>query len=149
MFLQYLAFESPSLDLDITLFIQTGIFVLLMLFLRAYVLRPYFAAYDKREALTSGAKADAEALVARADAAQAEYENARQAMYSEFESKRKAEVDEATSRANVYVESVRQTVLTESQVRNSGLDAEIAASRQQMDVEIASISDQIVKKILV
>ena len=32
MFLQYLAFESPSLDLDVTLFIQTGIFVLLLLF---------------------------------------------------------------------------------------------------------------------
>lgn len=149
MFLQYLAFESPSLDLDVTLFIQTGIFVLLLLFLRAFVLRPYFEAYDARESLTTGAREEANALVAKADALVAEYESTRQSVYAELESKRKTAVDEATAKATEKLELVRQNVMTESQARLSDLDAQLATSRRQMDGEIASISDQIVKKILV
>lgn len=149
MFLQYLAFESPSLDLDVTLFIQTGIFVLLLLFLRAFVLRPYFAAYEARESLTTGAREEANALVAKADALVAEYESTRQSVYAELESKRKSAVEEATAKATEKLELVRQNVMTESQARLSDLDAQLATSRRQMDGEIASISDQIVKKILV
>lgn len=149
MFLQYLAFESPSLDLDITLLIQTGIFVLLMLFLRAFVLRPYFEAYDARAALTEGAREEAAALAAKADAAQEEYEKTRHAVYSELESKRKSAVDEATRRAADKLETVRQEVVARSQARQSELDAETALSRKRMDAEIAAISDQIVNRILV
>ena len=145
MFLQYLAFESPSLDLDVTLFIQTGIFVLLLLFLRAFVLRPYFEAYEARESLTTGAREEANALVAKADALVAEYESTRQSVYADLESKRKTAVEKATAK----LELVRQNVMTESQARLSDLDAQLATLRRQMDGEIASISDQIVKKILV
>lgn len=145
MFLQYLAFESPSLDLDVTLFIQTGIFVLLLLFLRAFVLRPYFEAYEARESLTTGAREEANALVAKADALVAEYESTRQSVYADLESKRKTAVEKATEK----LELVRQNVMTESQARLSDLDAQLATLRRQMDGEIASISDQIVEKILV
>ena len=44
---------------------------------------------------------------------------------------------------------MRQNVTTESQARLSDLDAQLATLRRQMDGEIASISDQIVEKILV
>ena len=142
MFLQYLAFESPSLDLDVTLFIQTGIFVLLLLFLRAFVLRPYFEAYEARESLTTGAREEANALVA-------EYESTRQSVYADLESKRKTAVEKATAKATEKLELVRQNVMTESQARLSDLDAQLATLRRQMDGEIASISDQIVEKILV
>lgn len=149
MFLQYLAFESPSLDLDVTLFIQTGIFVLLLLFLRAFVLRPYLEAYDARESLTTGAREEANALVARADEVQARYESMRQTAYAELESQRKAAVDDASSKAASKLESVRQDVVLETQSRMSKLESDLAASRRQMEVEIASISEQIVKKVLV
>ena len=142
MFLQYLAFESPSLDLDVTLFIQTGIFVLLLLFLRAFVLRPYFEAYEARESLTTGAREEANALVA-------EYESTRQSVYADLESKRKTAVEKATAKATEKLELVRQNVMTESQARLSDLDAQLATLGRQMDGEIASISDQIVEKILV
>lgn len=149
MFLQYLAFESPSLDLDVTLFIQTGIFVLLLLFLRAFVLRPYLEAYDARESLTTGAREEANALVAKADEVQARYESTRQTAYAELESQRKAAVDDASAKAASKLESVRHDVVLETQSRMSNLESDLAASRRQMEVEIASISDQIVKKVLV
>ena len=79
MLLQYLAFESPTLDLDITMFIQLGIFVLLLLFLRKFVLIPYLAAFDARDALTRGAQEDARKLKQEAEEARARYETERQA----------------------------------------------------------------------
>ena len=87
--------------------------------------------------------------MAKADALVAEYESTRQSVYADLESKRKTAVEKATAKATEKLELVRQNVMTESQARLSDLDAQLATLRRQMDGEIASISDQIVKKILV
>lgn len=147
--LQYMAFESPTLDLDITFFIQTGIFVLLLLFLKKYVLEPYFRAYDERELLTKGAQEEAAQLQAKAVEAKRTYESERQKVYNEVESVRKQEVTTATAAANAVVEQAREKVQRDTQERQTQLDAELKQARERMAPEIEKISQQIADKVLV
>lgn len=147
--LQYMAFESPTLDLDITFFIQTGIFVLLLLFLKKYVLEPYFRAYDEREALTKGAQEEAAHLQAKAVEAKRTYESERQKVYNEVESVRKQEVSAASAAANAVVEQAREKIQRDTQERQAQLDAELKQARERMAPEIEKISQQIADKVLV
>ena len=147
--LQYMAFESPTLDLDITFFIQTGIFVLLLLFLKKYVLEPYFRAYDEREALTQGAQEEAALLQTKAVEAKRTYENERQKVYNEVEMVRKQEVAAATASANAVVDEAREKVQRDAQARQAQLEAELKQARDRMAPEIDRISQQIADKVLV
>ena len=148
MLLQYLAFESPTLDLDITMFIQLGIFVLLLLFLRKFVLIPYLAAFDARDALTRGAQEDARKLKQEAEEARARYETERQAAYSEVEQRRKRQVAEASAEAASLIEKTRERVQLDIAQKQAGLEAELSSARKTMEPEIEGIAAQIAKKIL-
>ena len=147
--LQCLAFESPALDLDITLFIQLGLFLIVMLALRKYVLAPYFCAYDKREALTSGAKEEANQLIDKAEKAKAKYESERQAAYSEAENIRKTEVTKANRAATEKLEKVRQSIQEDMAKKQEEFDAQMAQAKRTAEAEIKMISEQIANKILV
>lgn len=148
-FLQILAFESPSLDLDITMFIQLGIFLLLMLALYRFVLVPYFHAFDVRESLTKGAQEDARALEEEASKAKAEYEKARQKAYNEAEAIRREEVSKANEAASEVIEKARQAVQADLAGKSAELERQLAEARKKAAPEIEAISAHIANKILV
>lgn len=149
LLLQYLAFEKPALDLDITVVIQLGLFLLVMLALRKYVLVPYFKAYDEREKRTTGAQEEARELQQRAADAKAEYENERQKVYAEVESERRAKLNVANEEANQKIEKARKEIQTDIAARQAAFDEEIAEARRNASPEIDAISSQIASKILV
>lgn len=149
VFLQYLAFESPALDLDITLFIQFGLFLLVMLALRKFVLKPYLRTLDERELRTSGAKQEAKELQARAAEATQEYESERQRAYGEVESERRAKIAKANEEASEKIEAARKEIQADIASRQAELDAQIAEARRCASPEIDAISSQIARKILV
>lgn len=148
-FIQVLAFESPSLDLDMTVIIQTAIFVLLMLALRKYVLVPYFRAYDQREALTSGAQEEARMLQEKAANAKQRYETERQKTYAEVESARKAQLSKANEEATALVDAKRVEVQRDIASRQAALKADLTTARQAVEPQIQALSTNIADKILV
>ena len=147
--LQILAFESPALDLDITLFIQLGIFLLLMFALYRFILVPYFHAFDAREALTKGAQNEAKALEEEASQAKAEYEKARQKAFNEAEAVRREEVAKANEAASEIIENARQAVQADMANKSAELERQLAEARKKAAPEIDAISAHIAKKILV
>ncbi|MBQ9243932.1 MAG: ATP synthase F0 subunit B [Proteobacteria bacterium] len=147
--IQCLAFESPALDLDVTMFIQLGIFVLLLLALNKYVLKPYFRAYDKRYAMTEGAREDAKALQAKASESLNAYESERQKVYAEVETERKHKIAEANEAASKVVEAARAKIQSDLSVKQRNLELELESARQSASSEIDAISRQIADKILV
>lgn len=149
LWLEVLAFESPSLDLDITLFIQLGIFVLLLLFLRKFVLAPYFRAYDAREALTDGAREDAKAMNEKALEAKTSYEAERQRAYAQAESARREEVAKANEEASKIIAAARDKVQQELSEKQASLNMELNGARRKAGAEVETISAQIANKILV
>ena len=149
MFLQYLAFECPSLDLDITMFIQFGLFLLVMLALRKFVLAPYFKAYDEREKRTVGAQNEAKSLQARAAEAKEEYEQQRQKAYGEAESERRIKVAKANEEASQLLDKTRKDVQAEIAAKQAEFNAMLDDARRHASPEIDAISSQIAMKILV
>ncbi len=148
-FLQCLAFESPALDLDITMFIQLGLFIIVMLALRKFVLAPYLLAYDERQKLTDGAREEAEALTQKAEDAKKEYESERQKAYNEVESLRKAELAKANAAAAETLEKARVRIQEDIAGKQAEFDAQLLHARHMADIEITAISEQIANKILV
>ena len=148
-FLQILAFESPSLDLDITMFIQLGIFLLLMVALYRFILVPYFHAFDAREALTKGAQSEAKALEEEAAQAKAEYERERQKAFNEAEAIRREEVSKANEAAASVVEKARLEVQEDLANKTAELERQLTDARKKAAPEIDAISAHIANKILV
>lgn len=147
--IQILAFESPALDLDVTLFIQLGIFLLLMVALYRFVLVPYFHAYDAREALTKGAQEEAKALEADAARSKESYEKARQTAFNEAEAVRRDEVAKANEAATAVIEAARQAVQEDLASKTAELERQLAEARAKAAPEIDVISAHIANKILV
>ena len=58
--------SGPILDIDATLFVYLGVFLLLFLILRALVFRPMMALFDERERAIDGGDREREARLARA-----------------------------------------------------------------------------------
>lgn len=58
--------EAPLIDLDGTIFLQFGIFLILALVLYLLVFKPYLALRDEREARTSGARQRAKSVEGQA-----------------------------------------------------------------------------------
>lgn len=69
-----LASSAPVVDIDGTIFIQAGIFLLLMAVLYPMLFRPWLAARDRREAAITGTAQAAEELRAEAERVGAEYD---------------------------------------------------------------------------
>ena len=149
MWFQVLAFESPSIDLDITMVIQLGIFLLMMLFLHKFVLVPYLKAYDERDALTDGAREKAFELEKKAKEAQAVYDSERQEVYAKAESARRQVVAKANEEASKLLEQTRMRVQNDIQEKQRLLNAEIESARRDADREINAISSKIADRILV
>jgi len=62
------------IDIDYSIFIQIGLFLLIWLFLARFVFTPYQRLLEEREQRTEGMKAEAERLLAEAEQLQMQFE---------------------------------------------------------------------------
>lgn len=145
----YLAFAAPVLDLDITLFIQTGIFLIVFLLLNYLIVKPYLAAIDERESMTEGVEREAMEMQKRADAMKEKYEKQRQEVFTKAEKARKVELTEANKKASEHLEAARMQSALEVAAKQKALDKAIADARQSADKEVEAIASQIANKLLI
>jgi F-type H+-transporting ATPase subunit b len=66
--------EHPLIDLDLTVVVQFGLFLVMLLVLNKVLFQPYLRLREKRQAGIEGARAEADRMVAEADAKLADYE---------------------------------------------------------------------------
>ena len=140
--------EPPALDFDITAIIQVCLFLLILLFLNHFVLKPYLKAHDERENRTTGAVQEAQALRDKATAAHDEYVSKRQVVYAEIESERKKQIREAQEAQAESLEACRAAVLKDVSERQEAFDASMKEARDAADVQISAISAEITRKLL-
>lgn len=144
-----LAFAAPVLDLDITLFIQTGIFVLVFLVLSKWVVKPYLAAIEERESMTEGVQREAKDMQERADAMRTKYEKQRHEVFTQAESARKAVIADANKKASARVEEARAKTTHEIVSKQEALEQAIADARKSADKEVEAMASQIANKLLI
>ncbi len=143
-----ISIEPPTLDFDITMVIQVCLFVLVMLFLNKYVLKPCLRSYEAREALTTGAASEASALKKKADEAQNEYITKRQAAFAEIETERKNAIREAQNEQAAKVSETRAAVQKDIAARQAAFDASLAEARATSAASVEALSNEIANKLL-
>lgn len=136
------------IDIDFTILIQLGIFLILFVALRSLLFKPYLQLFEERERLVAGMKAEAAAL---------------EKDFLEKSATFDAAVREATAKAAAAMEKIKgegQTAQrdilgrarTEAahRVENAVKDlrAESEAVRATMEKDIGSIAFQIAEKVL-
>ena len=138
----------PLIDIDATVFIQFGIFVVMAIVLYSLVFKPYFAVQDLRGKRIQGARTEA-----------GEMQNRAQAMMSDYEAKvLRAKQKGAEQRLGLRAEgqnverevlaearAVGQKALKESRERSEKQRTE---ARTQLLAESQSIAQQIASRIL-
>ena len=137
--------ERPLINIDVTLFVNLGVWAALFFFLRAVLWKPMLDFIDAREAGTEGARAQAAALNAEAkelesklstklSAARAEATVARDALRAEG-AKRDAEIS-AKAREEVHAAVEKQRA--ELAAQGKAVRAEVAGVVPALAAEIAS-----------
>ena len=69
-----LASGHPLIDIDYTVFVQFGLFLLLFALANKLLFKPYLQLRERRKAGIDGAREEAERMTAQADAKLADYE---------------------------------------------------------------------------
>ena len=142
------AMASVSLDVDVTLFFQLGLFLTLLVVLRALVFRPYLENLDARTARTSETVASAAELRAQADALAERHAQAIATARAEGLAERGGL---RTSGQAQKDETVLQAIAEASKTRDAGqarVDADMSVAREQLLGQVDDIARLVAEKVL-
>lgn len=139
---------APVVDIDGTIFIQGGIFLVLMFVLQQLLFKPWLEVQDRRDEKIDGAFKAAEDLEARAQAKELEYTErlgkAREAAMSQRSQERKAKEAEGAE-----IVSLARTEATEQlAAEKARLGAEADKARAALDERIDGLAQAITEKVL-
>lgn len=137
-----------NIDIDLTLFIQLGLFLVLMLLLNKMIFQPFLKSIDLREQKTDKAREDAAALRARAESLSEAHREAVQAARAEAASERQdlrvAGLASKESRVGVAREAAANTLANAQ--RAAG--AQFSSAREALLKDVDGLSEEIVAKVL-
>ena len=137
-----------NLDLDLTLFIQLGIVLVLMFVLQSLVFDPYLKAVDARGAKTTETREQADSLKSEADALAARYSESladarnraletKQALRAEGLKAKDEALSKAKASANATIQEAQTTIA-----------AAVDAERPQLDAQVDALSKIVVERII-
>jgi F-type H+-transporting ATPase subunit b len=139
---------APVVDLDGTIFVQGGLFLLMVVLLRPLLFRPWLELQDRREQAIGGATRAAEELRREAAGAGSDYDarlaDARaRAADRRASARREQEGERAKATAAVRAEAERDLDAARTRLR-----AEAEAARGQLVARVDELANQVVAKIL-
>lgn len=138
----------PLLDIDGTVFIQFGLFVVMFIVLSRVLYKPFLQLHDQRQAGTGGARHEAEELEVKTKAMATDYDSRLAASKAKAADERKQLHAEAAKREAEILEAARgkaAAVTTEARTRIAN---EAAAAKQKLDAEAAVLAKTVAKRIL-
>jgi F-type H+-transporting ATPase subunit b len=146
--LYLLASDRPLINIDGTLFINIGLWLVLFFILRGLLWRPMLRLITAREKGTQGSRDDARHLEADAKAKRAEFEAAqRRARAAAIEERDKLRAEGQKIEAQVLAEA-RETLGTELEKQRAELRVQRDALRTEMRAMVPALATQIATKIL-
>lgn len=138
----------PLIDIDSTVFVQFGLFLILFVIANKLLFQPYLQLRERRKAGIEGARAEAERTSAQADAKLADYEKqlaVARTKANEEGRKVRAEASAAERDATDKARATAQTAIDEASTR---MRAETEAARLQLMPQAEALSRQIASKLL-
>ena len=141
--------SSGSLvDIDATLFIQLGIFLLMLVLLRKLLFQPVIRVVEARHDATDGATEAANALREEADRLNDKFEKKLEEVRSTVKVDRERIVDEAHRQEREIIRKARaeaHDLLTKMREETAN---EASKTRAQLENEVVSLADMVAQKIL-
>ncbi len=142
------AAEAQLLDVDGSVFIMLGIFLVLLLILWQFMWKPYLRVRDERVARTDGVRATAAELESKAAARLARIETAlAEARKSGIAEMARLRQDAQTKERQIIAESQQaaRKMLAEARAK---LDASVATEKAALQNETSALARQIAEKAL-
>ena len=143
-----LAAGHPLIDIDLTVFVQFALFLVLFAVANKFMFKPYLALRERRKDRIEGARAEAERMSAQADAKLADYEK----QLSQARSRANDEGRKVRAEAAAHEKSVTDASRTASQKAldetTAKLRAETDAARLQLLPQANTLARQIASKLL-
>jgi F-type H+-transporting ATPase subunit b len=143
-----IASGHPLIDIDLTVFVQFALFLVLMYVANKLMFQPYLALRERRKAGIEGARAEAERMTAQADAKLADYEKQLAVARGRAnEEGRKVRAEAITHEREVTdaARTTAQKAIDEAQAKMRG---ETEAARAQLMPQADAIAKQIASKLL-
>jgi F-type H+-transporting ATPase subunit b len=145
---QVLAAGHPLIDIDLTVFVQFALFLILFWFSNKLLFQPYLQLRERRKAGIEGARAEAERMSASAEAKLAEYEKQLAMARSRANEEGRKVRAEAIAHEKDTTDKARaaaQKALDEATTR---MRAETDAARLQLLPQAETLAKRIASKLL-
>jgi F-type H+-transporting ATPase subunit b len=143
-----LASGHPLIDIDYTVFVQFGLFLLLFFFANKLLFQPYLRLRERRKAGIDGARGEADRMTAQADAKLADYEKQLAAARNRAnEEGRKVRAEAATHEKDV-TDKARAEAQKSIDEAAAKMRQETEAARLQLLPQANTLARQIASKLL-
>jgi len=143
-----LASGAPLIDIDLTVFVQFGLFLLLFLAANKLLFQPYLALRERRKAGIEGAREEAERMTASADAKLADYEKQLAAARSRANEEGRKVRSEASAHEKEVTDKARAEAQKAIDEATAKMKQETEAARLQLLPQASTLAKQIATKLL-
>jgi F-type H+-transporting ATPase subunit b len=143
-----LAAAHPLIDIDGTVFVQFGLFLILWLVANKLLFQPYLQLRERRKAGIEGARAESERMTAQADAKLADYEKQLAAARSRANDEGRKVRAEAAAHEKDVTDKARAEAQKSIDVATTKMRAEAEAARLQLLPQANTLAKQIASKLL-
>ncbi len=143
-----LASGHPLIDIDLTVFVQFGLFLLLFVAANKLLFQPYLALRERRKAGIEGARAEADRMTASADAKLADYEKQLGAARNRANEEGRKLRAEATTHEKDVTDKARAEAQKSIDEATAKMKQETEAARLQLLPQASTLAKQIATKLL-
>lgn len=138
----------PLIDIDLTAVVQFVLFLILMLVSNKLLFQPYLALRERRKAGIEGARAEAEAMTATADAKLADYEKQLAIARNRANEEGRKIRAEAAAHERDVTDKARTTSQAATEQAGAKMRADTEAARAQLLPQADAIAARIASKLL-
>jgi F-type H+-transporting ATPase subunit b len=143
-----LASGHPLIDIDLTVFVQFGLFLLLFVAANKLLFQPYLALRERRKAGIEGAREEADRMTASADAKLADYEKQLAAARNRANEEGRKLRTEATTHEKDVTDKARAEAQKSIDEATAKMKQETEAARLQLLPQANTLARQIATKLL-
>lgn len=147
-FLLLVANERPLINVDITLLLNIGVWLLLFFFLRSTFWGPMLRLIAAREEGTEGLRTEAAELRKQATGLRTDFDARHQNALQGAQGERKVLQDEGKRRADEILAKVREEVNASLETQRATLATERAKVRKEVQATVPALAADIAAKIL-
>lgn len=138
----------PLIDIDFTIFLQFGLFLVTAVAGTALLFKPYLRLRGQRYEGIEGAKEMAESMTTQADASRKEYEEKLAAARAQANEERRKIRQEANEYRDSVTQSAQEKAANDLKVADENLSKQVEAARSELLPQADLLAKEIASKLL-